>query len=246
MAIAKSLPSFNADAPLVQNLPTRTGSYGEAYTLPLGSSKQSLYADEGSYFTTYNVTDGTGIAGHPAPVQADLSTKPLLHIFNSNTAASGKSIILDYVRIRMTAIGASGTTEDVTTWVDQAGATTLSGGTGTVATAVNCRSDQPNTAGAVVTFGVVTATANSTERRLDHQRIRSVRPIVEDQYVFSFGSSRFSMPSAQAITTAVIAAIYVPLAPAVIMPGGNFKLVLWRASQAAADSYEYSLGWTER
>jgi len=115
-----------------------------------------------------------------------------------------------------------------------------------VATAVNCRSDNPQTAGAVITFGVVTATADGTERRLDHQRIRSVRPIVEDQYVFHFGAARHMNPSAQAITTAVIANIYVPLVPAVIMPGGNFKLVLWRATQANADSYEYSVGWTER
>jgi hypothetical protein len=204
-----------------------------------------LYADEGSYFTAYNVTDGTGIAGHAAPVQADLSLKPLLHIYNGNTSTSGKSIIIDFVRIRMTAIGASGTTLDVTTWIDQNGATVKSSG-GTVATNVNNRSDNPYTSGAVVSFGAVVATAGSSERRLDHQRIRSVRPIVEDQYVFQFGASGFSMPSAQAITTAVIANIYVPLVPAVILPGGNFKLALWRASQANADSYEYTVGWTER
>ena len=203
-----------------------------------------MYADEGSYFTTYNVTDGTGIAGHAAPVQADLSTKPVLHIFNGNTAASGKSIIIDFVRLRMTAIGASGTTLDVTTWVDQAGVTCKTSG-GTVATSVNNRSDNPTTTGAIVSFGAVVATAHASERRLDHQRIRSVRPIVEDQYCFQFGAS-VAVPSVDAITTAIIASIYVPLVPAVIVPGGNFKLALWRATQANADSYEYTIGWTER
>ena len=246
MAINRSLPTFNADGTAVVT-PSRVGSRLEAYTLPLGGNKQSYYGDEGSYFTAYNVTDGTGIAGHPAPVQADLSTKPLLHIFNGNPASSGKSIILDFIRIRVTAVGASGTTMDFTIWIDQKGSTSKSGGTGTVATPVNCRSDQYQATGAVVTFGVVTGAVDATERMVDHQRIRSVRPIVEDQYLFQFGASEYTLPSDQLITTAIIASIYCPFAPVVIQPGGNFKLVQWRASQSAtADSYEYTVGWTER
>jgi hypothetical protein len=80
MAIQRGLPTFNADGSAVV-LPSRTGSYGEAYVLPLGAGKLHAFADEGSYFVGYNVTDGTGIAGHAAPVQADLSTMPLLQLF---------------------------------------------------------------------------------------------------------------------------------------------------------------------
>lgn len=245
MAINRSLPTYNADGTAVVT-PSRVGNRLESYAFPLGGTKQTWYADEGSYFTTYNVTDGTGIAGHPAPAQADLSTKPLLHIYNGNAASNGKSIILDFIRLRVSTVGASGSTMDFTTWVDQAGATTKTGGTGTIATPVNCRGDQYQTSGAVVTFGVVTASAHATERMLDHQRIRSVRPIVEDQYIFQFGASDYALPSAQAISTAAIASIYCPFAPAVIQPGGNFKLVQWRASQANADAFEYTIGWTER
>lgn len=242
MAIARNLPTGNADGTAVVT-PSRAGKYLEAYTLPLGSGKLSGYADEGSYFTAYNVTDGTGIAGHAAPVQADLSLKPLLHIFNGSTS---KSIQIDFVRLRFTAIGAGASTTDFTTWVDQAGATCKTSG-GTVATSVNCRSDNPNTTGAIVSFGAVVATAPASERRLDHQRVRSVVAVVEDQYVFDFGSAGYGPPTG-GITMAgtAVVGLYVKMAPAIILPGGNFKLSQWGVTQSGAHSFEYTVGWVER
>jgi hypothetical protein len=243
MAIQRTLPStVNADSTTV-TLPSRTNQYLEAATFPFFSGKMQPFADEGSYFTTYNVTDGTGIAGHPAPVQADLSTKPLLHIFNGSTT---KRIYLDFIRLRLTAIGAGATTTDFTAWIDQNGSTSKTGGTGTVATAVNTRSDQPNTTGAIVTFGVVTASAPTSEKRVDHQRVRSVVPVVEDQYVFTFGNPGLSLPSGLPTTGTNQAVIYVQLPPVCVLPLGNFKLVEWGASQSGAHSFEYTVGWVER
>lgn len=246
MAIQRTLPAtINGDSAIVVAQPSRAGSRYEAFTLPLGGAKQHGYADEGSYFVTYNVTDGTGIAGHAAPVQADLSTKPLLHIFNGN-ASGGRSIIVDFVRIRMTAIGAGATTTDFTSWIDNNGSTSKTSG-GTVATSVNCRGDQPYTTGAVVTFGAVVASAPATEKRTDHQRVRSVVAVVEDQYVFDFGGASYGPPTG-GITMAgtAVVGLYVKMAPAVILPGGNFKLVQWGASQSGAHSFEYTVGWVER
>lgn len=246
MPIQRTLPStINGDSAVVTFQPARAGSRGEAFTLPLGGAKQHGYADEGSYFSTYNVTDGTGIAGHAAPVQADLSTKPLLHIFNGN-AAGGRNIIIDFVRIRMTAIGAGATTTDFTTWVDNAGATSKTSG-GTVATSVNARGDQPFTTGAVVTFGAVVASAPASEKRLDHQRVRSVVAVVEDQYVFDFGGASYGPPTG-GITMAgtAVVGLYVKMVPVVVPPLGNFKLVQWGASQSGAHSFEYTVGWIER
>lgn len=244
MAIQRTLPSTkNADSSSAVATPSRTGSYLEAYTIPLGAGKMLPFADEGSYFVAYNVTDGTGIAGHAAPVQADLSTKPLLHIFNGHAT---KSIALDFIRLRATAIGAGATTTDFTAWIDNNGSTVKTSG-GTVATAVNVRSDQPNTTGAIVSFGAVVATAAATEKRIDHQRVRSVVAVVEDQYTFSFGHTGYG-PATGGITmagTAVIAA-FVHMPPVVILPGGNFKLVQWGASQSGAHSFEYTVGWVER
>lgn len=242
MAIQRNLPStVNADSSSVV-LPSRASFDLSAFTTPLGSGKMVNYADEGSYFVTYNVTDGTGIAGHAAPVQADLSTKPLLHIFNGSTT---RRLAIDFVRIRVTAVGAGATTTDFTAWIDQKGATCKTSG-GTVATSVNCRSDNPYTTGAVVSFGPVVATADASERRIDHQRVRSVVPVVEDQYLFTFGNTTPTFPAAMALSGTAIVSALCPMPPAVILPGGNFKLVEWGASQSGAHSFEYTVGWTER
>jgi hypothetical protein len=242
--IQRNLPStVQADNTSVATTPSRTDQYLGAFTTPLGGGKQTAYADEGSYFVTYNVTDGTGIAGHPAPVQADLSTKPLLHIFNGS---STRRIAIDFVRIRMTAIGAGASTTDFTAWIDNNGSTVKTSG-GTVATSVNCRGDQPLTTGAIVSFGAVVATAAATEKRIDHQRVRSVVAVVEDQYMFGFGGAGYGPPTG-GITMAgtAVVGLYVHMPPAVILPGGNFKLVQWGASQSGAHSFEYTVGWVER
>lgn len=240
MAIARLLPTLTPDGSAVAT-PTRTGPYGEAYAIVMGS-KQSAFAEEGSYFSTYNVTDGTGIAGHAAPVQADLSLKPLLHLFNASTT---KSVTIDFIRLRMTAIGAGATTTDFTMWVDRNGATVKTSG-GTVGTVVNVNGASTNASSAVISFGAVVATAGTGEVRIDHQRVRSVVPVVEDQYVFSFGNPGYAMPAAMALTGTAVVSAFVHCTPAVIGPGGNFKLQEWGASQSGAHSFEYTIGYWER
>lgn len=243
MAVNRNITNAtnNGDSSQAQS-PNRADQYLGAYTTPLGSGKMQNYADEGSYFTTYNVTDGTGIAGHAAPVQADLSLKPLLHIFNGSAT---RRISVDFVRLRVTAVGAGATTTDFTAWIDNNGVTVKTSG-GTVATSVNCRGDQPITTGAVVSFGPVVATAAATEKRIDHQRVRSVVPVVEDQYIFTFGQTGPVFPAAMALTGTAVVSALVAMPPAVILPGGNFKLGQWGASQSGAHSFEYTVGWTER
>src|SRR6185503_6582483 len=104
-----------------------------------------------TYYCTYNVTDGTGIAGHAAPVQADLSTKPLLHHFN---ASATRRIYPDFVRLRMTAIGAGATTTDFTFWVDNNNSTVKTSG-GTVATQVNTLGGGNADGDSIISFGAV-------------------------------------------------------------------------------------------
>ena len=241
-AVNRTLPTFTADSTSAST-PSRTGSYGEAYTLPLGSGKMFNYADEGAYYCTYNVTDGTGIAGHAAPVQADLSLKPLLHIYNAHAT---KRLYIDFVRIRMTAIGAGSTTTDFTAWADNNGATVKTSG-GTVATVVNVLPGGPADGDSIVTFGAVVATAGTGERRIDHQRLRSTVSVVEDQYVFGFGNVGYGPPTG-GITMAgtAVVGLYVHFPPVVIPPVGNFKLSKWATSQSGADSYEYTVCFARR
>jgi hypothetical protein len=241
MSVASELPTSNADSSEATS-PSRAGKYLEAYVLPLGA-KQTFFADEGSYYSTYNVTDGTGIAGHAAPVQADLSLKPLLHLFNGSTT---RKVYVDFIRLRATAIGAGATTTDFTAWVDNNGSTVKTSG-GTVATVVNCHGGGSADGDTIISFGPVVATAGATEKRIDHQRVRSVVAVVEDQYVFSFGNPSYG-PATGGITmagTAVIAA-FVHMPPVVVPPGGNFKLSQWGASQSGAHSFEYTIGYWRR
>lgn len=241
-AVGRGLPTANQDG-TTNTLPSRAGRYLEAYTIDLGAGKMQNYADEGTYYCTYNVTDGTGIAGHAAPVQADLSTKPLLHMFNGS---SSLRLYIDFIRVRMTAIGAGATTTDFTAWVDNNGSTVKTSG-GTVATVVNTLGGGSADGDTIVSFGAVVATAGATEKRVDHQRVRSVVPVVEDQYTFGFGNTGYS-PATGGITmagTAVISA-YVHMPPVVVPPGGNFKLVEWGASQSGAHSFEYTVCYARR
>ena len=241
-AVARTLPTFTADSTAAAT-PTRVGSYGEAYTLPIGAGKMYAYADEGAYYCTYNVTDGTGIAGHAAPVQADLSTKPLLHVFNASTT---KRLYPDFVRIRMTAIGAGSSTTDFTLWADNNGSTVKTSG-GTVATVVNTLVGGAADGDSIVSFGAVVATAAATEKRLDHQRLRSTVSVVEDQYFFGFGNTGYGPPTG-GVTMAgtAVVGLNVHFPPVVVPPGGNFKLVKWATSQSGADSYEYTLCYARR
>jgi len=241
-AVARTLPTFTADSTAAAT-PTRVGSYGEAYTLPIGAGKMYAYADEGAYYCTYNVTDGTGIIGHAAPVQADLSLKPLLHIFNGSTT---KRLYLDFVRIRMTAIGAGASTTDFTLWTDNAGGTVKTTG-GTVATVVNALNGGAADGDSIVSFGAVGATAHSTEKRLDHQRLRSTVAVVEDQYFFGFGNTGYGPPTG-GITMAGtgVVGLNVHFPPAIVPPLGNFKLSQWGVTQSGAHSAEYSVCYSRR
>lgn len=243
MAVNRGLPASPTADSSVAATPSRTGPYAEAYTFPLFSGKMTPFADEGSYFTTYNVTDGTGIAGHAAPVQADLSLKSLLHIFNASTT---RRLYPDFIRLRFTAIGAGATTTDFNVWVDNANGVTAKTSGGTVATVVNCQGGGATDGDTIVSFGAVVTTAHATEKRLDHQRVRSVVPVVEDQIVFTFGNPGFGLASALPTTGTNQGITFVHLPPVVVPPGGNFKLGEWGASQSGAHSFEYTVGYVRR
>lgn len=242
MSVARTLPALSPDNPSVVTYPSRTGADGSAYVLPMGS-KQNFYADEGSYYLVNTTTPGTGVAGHAAPVAADLSTKPLIFLYNGNAT---KAITIDFIKVRMTAIGAGATTTDFDSWYDQANATRYSSG-GTAMTPINCRSDlYAQASAATVYFGAVVTSAAVQAKRCGHSRVRSVVPVVEDQYLFTFGQAH-QVPNAGVATsgTNILAAV-VPMAPIVIAPGGNFLFVEWGVSQSGAHSFDMEMGYWER
>jgi hypothetical protein len=240
MSVAKALPTANADGTATAT-PTRTGTYGEAYTLPLGA-KQSFLADEGSYYLINTTTPGTGVAGHAAPVAADLSTKPLVLIYNGGL----KHITIDFIKVRMTAIGAGASTTDFDSWYDQSGATRYSSGAIAV-TPVNCLSSAYGSASsATAYFGAVVTGAAVQAKRVGHSRVRSVVAVVEDQYLFTFGPANHGHNAAMALSGTAIVSAVVPMAPVVIAPGGNFLFVQWGVSQSGAHSADMEVGFWER
>lgn len=238
MAIARSLPSREADSS-VANLPTRSGPYREAYTLPLGAGNL-MFGDEGSFFHCCNATVGTGIAGHAAPVVADTDTKALLHLYNGGT----KNIIPVYLNLHFTVIGAGGTLSYNVAYVDNKTSTARSSG-GTAITPVNVKSDGSSTTGATVYFGAV-VTAMTSSKMVFQQACREVIPVVQDQISVFFGAPSGAAPSGLTLAGTATANLVQYAPPVVIAPGGNFNFARIRASQSGADSYEFTFGYIER
>lgn len=204
----------------------------------------------GHYYTVSNTTPGTGIAGHAAPTTAD-ATKPLLWVINNALALSppssnGVNIYLDYINVRVTAVGAGATTTDFSLFVDP-GAAKASGGT--VVTPKNTYSGTtfaapPPASNATAQIGATLLT-NAAAVHLFHRRVRSVVPVVEDLYHFSFGSPDSALPAAQATSGTNIVSAYVHCPPVVVGPGASLIFVEWGLSQTGAHSFDIECGYWE-
>ncbi len=238
MAVKRAIPTREDDSSAVA-LPSRTGPYLEAFTLPLGGGDYG-YADEGSYFHGSNATLATGIAGHAAPVVADTVTKALLHLFNGGE----KNIIPTYLFFEVTAAGTAGTLHYTVIYTDNADATARASG-GTAITPVNVRSDGSQTTGAVIYVGPV-VTAMETPYKVGQQIVREVIPVVQDTVLMRFGSPSAHSRSGLVTSGAAVSHTVQDFAPIVIGPGGNLNISQIRPSQSAASSYQFSFGYIER
>src|SRR5438132_5113802 len=230
LTVSRSLPTPRVgDGSGITN--ERVNGYQEKLQVPV---IQKLYplADEGSYFVALNGTPGTGIAGAAAPTTFD-NTKPFILVKNQD-AFGGKRIYFDYIKLVVTAIGTNGTLNYATHQLD-GGAGYTSGGSQLTANSPNI--DMTLSSVALIYAGAVVATAGSSPRTVAHQAIRPVIPVVGDTMVFSFGNQLpafVGMP----IEGTLIMERAIPCPPVVLGPNEWYKLVLWRASQSAAASYE--------
>ena len=241
MAYAKLRPTKNADGSAVVT-PSRTGSYGEAYALPVGTGRMMM-ADEGSYYVATNATIGTQLTGHVAPAIAETNTKSIIHFLNPATAT--KDVYLDYLVITTVVANASATAVDFLAWTDQKGSTGLSSGGTAIASISNVRADSTNTSGITLTAGAcVTAPATNIHKVLQ----RTVKPYIGvalDSYSFLFGNGAF-VPTGFALITAVTHTL-TSCAPIVVGPGCNFYFVQTGPSGAAtAMTFEFEMGYWER
>ena len=239
MAIFREKPNFSVDN-FLSGAPGRAGSYGEGYVLPLHGGKQSVAADEGSYFNAHNVTAGTGLATAAAPT-ADSDTAVFMTVYNS--ASDNVRVYLDYLTLEVTAAGTAGASVHFTHQIDS---TNRFSSGGAALTARNVNMDSSKAAVATVNAGAVTATAASgASRKLGHVQLRNVIPVIGDRYRINFGGTDNAVSSLAVAGTAV-ANVVVNLHPVVLGPGDSWVFTLYLPSQTAASSYEVDMGWIER
>ena len=215
---------------------------------------QQTLLDEGSLYIITN-TISTAVATTTSVVDAANSgatsaqTRPVVVMWNQASASdpNARTIYPLYWNISIPIGGqvpSSATSWQAALWLDPVGAAAwTSGGTAFTPNPVN-----PATAarGSMLKmyFGAITAPATSGAGVMVGRRFLSnIIPVVGDEWMLTFGDT--SMPSSLLLGTAV-RKVTVPFGAVCIPPGYALKLGMWGASNAAAPSFEFELGFAER
>lgn len=236
--VSRARPTRLVDGTISTEAPRWSG-YSEPYVVPF---TKRVAADEGGYFVLRNVTPGTGVAGHAAPTTHD-TAKPFIFLKNG-AEAGGLRVYLDYIKLIVTAAGTAGTLNYATHTIDN-GRTYSSGGGDLTSVNVNQQSTQSSVLKTAKVGAVVPGESNSAAARIvAHQRARTVIPVVGDELLFVFGGEPKGSGMILAATAQLQRVIHCP--PIVFGPSDSYHLVLWRASQSAAASYEVEIGAWER
>lgn len=224
-------------------VPLRGSRRGELYTSQIAPGKLHALSDEGSYFVATNPTVGTGIAGIAASDGFD-DLETFLFLRNTESNSTGKRLFLDYILMRVTAVGTGGTNFSFAMKLDKGNNRFTSGGS--AITPVSPNMDSVAAAIATVRAGaVVTAAASADARLVASGLLRSVIKVVGDAYLFDFGAAAKAM-SSHIVAGTAIANVVVPCPPVVVGPNQMFLLHEFAASQTVGASYTFEVGWWER
>ncbi len=213
---------------------------GAMYTADTTKFRYAL-ADWGVYFSAKNNTidAATTLAGHAAPVLADLYTKPLIHMINTSTTLRA---YLDFIEIEVITAGANGTSDNWAAECDT-GATRYSSGTVETLGTVNGNMQSTNTNALVAKAGpFVAAAATANQRKIGHGVFRPSIALTGDKYTFKFGEDQDT--GANVVATA-ITHHKVGLPPVILGSTDQFLLHLYAPSQSAAAVYKVRAGWWE-
>lgn len=221
------------------------------------SSKSSLIfagdngaADEGNYFVATSATPGTGVAQTTSVVD-DAATQssthaqasPALLIQNQNPVGSGINIYLRYIKLACTAVPTSATSWQYSFRLDPLSTKLTTAGT--VLTPKNVNSLSTNQSRAYINVGAITTVIMSAQGSLVAAgEIVGAIPVAFDQYLLTFGDVASAMTSIG--TTTLQKFVTVPVAPIVVAPGYFLTMGQWGASNAAAPSFCWELGFIER
>lgn len=207
-------------------------------------------ADEGSYFMATSPTPGTAIATTSSVVD-DAATQssthaqasPVMLIQNQNTAGSGFNIYLRYLKMYIVQVPTSATIWSYALRVDPLSTKLTTAGT--VITPVNVNSNSGTLSKAYINFGAITTVIASAQSRLvGAGLVTGAIPVAQDQWIFTFGDGSRSSDSIG--TQTLVKSLSVPCAPVIIAPGFFFTLEMWGASNGAAPSWVFELGYIER
>ena len=223
----------------------RTARRGELVMVSLFGNGNQQVALEGSYFIAATATPGSGITASAATGVAFSDTQGILTIFN-NDAPGGKRIILDFINIIITTAPGASTSVAVAHKVDsgnRGSAGTVLGATGTNPKA--SAMDVGAASVAEVRFGVPTVAASSSAaRNVGRNILRTILPVIGDQYIIKFAASDWS--GGGGAGTAGAQVLTLPAPPIVIGPQQCYVLQEWSPARNSAYSAECVVGWIER
>lgn len=221
----------------------RGGRYGEAYVQSLVPTTH-LLPDEGSYQISTSPTPGTGIA---FVVNTGVSETAGNFLYLKNNESQGniraKRIYLHYLRLILTALPASGVSGHF--FVKGDNKDRYSSG-GTQILPVNANLDAGTGTVAQLFVGALTTIAPSPSARLLSRGVlRSVIPVLNDEWIFVSGG--VDLPAGLSLGGTVAQRMIVPVPPLVIGPQDNLCIQLWFPSNAVTPpSFEIEAGWWER
>jgi hypothetical protein len=240
------------EAPLADAVPqtVRLGPYGEQVVLN-AEDAPNVQALSGARYQALTVP-AVSPAGVAMGIQTTFSdTANIAFILVNGSAAGGKRVVMDYVKVRITAAGSTTTAVEAAIEID----TTNRYSSGGTALAVANATTETNQASVVsqCKYAAVTATAAGGSRKwLWHALIRKAAApvwIVGDTIHFNFGEvGEGSLVSAALIssTDANGTAFARPVPPAVIGPGGSLLLHIANVANATtAPSILVEAGWHE-
>lgn len=231
---AETLPTAVVDGSQVQ---PRLSEYGDMMSIQLMDNHSSL-ANEGSYFKAINPTISTAIAG--AATTAFSATAGLFTIYNTS-AAGGKRIFIDYIRLMVVGAPTTSTSAQVAVTLDSSNRYS-SGGSAITPTNTNMASSRATVA--TMFFGAVVLTAATGAVRTV-ARFNPKQAILVAGDVISMDFGEHSSGSA-ALTGAAAQVLPASLGPVIIGGGHSLNFHIWYPAATAAPTFEFEIGMWER
>ena len=248
--VSRALPIINSDNTQVQQ---RVTGYGDLVTTQLGDNHSSL-ADEGSYFKATNASGTFGAGITAASVVTYTAASPVFMLTNASSAATGKRVFLDYVRLFVaSATGTTATNQSIQCAVVLDDNTVGSGrfvSGGSVGNVFNVNSASSITTISSFLIGNnLTCTTAGNPRQIVRAVFKTqsavTSPLVNgDVYAMDFGEHS----AGSGVLTGSSAGAYAfSVGPAVIGSGHSLLFYLWYPNVTnIAPAFEYEIGWWER